>query len=67
MTEEEQKDTLEKYKIEVQKDKEIHIDNDIATLKEKKSEQLISNDLPATILDSQFFYLEAIRVLGVKP
>ncbi len=67
MTEEEQKDTLEKYKIEVQKDKEIHIDNDIATLKEKKSEQLISNDLPATILDSKFFYLEAIRVLGVKP
>jgi hypothetical protein len=39
----------------------------MAELKRLKGSNLISNDLPATIEDSYFFYLETIRVLGVKP
>ena len=66
MTEEEKKDTLEKYKMEVQKDKKKLIDDEIATLK-KCNRINLSSDLPTTIEDSKFFYLEAIRVLGVKP
>ena len=67
LTEEEKKDTLEKWKIEVQNNKEKLIDDEFAQLKKSKGIHLIANDLPATIEDSYFFYLEAIRVLGVKP
>jgi hypothetical protein len=55
---------LAKYEIEVNKNKEHLIDESFASF---KNNQLLNPDLPETIEDSRIIYLEAIRLLGVRP